>query len=99
VTLTRAFRIGQTEVTQGQWYSVMGNDVSYFTGDESLPVEQVSWHDAVAFCDKLTERERKAGKIKLTSAIDCRPKRSGSTPVVRERVGVVRRLARRLPAG
>lgn len=56
------FLLAATETTQAQWRAVMGNNPSHFQGD-SLPVEQVSWHDAVSFCQKLTERERQAGKL------------------------------------
>jgi formylglycine-generating enzyme required for sulfatase activity len=62
VTLTRAFWLGQTEVTQAQWEALMGSNPSTFKG-ASRPVEQVSWNDAMAFCRKLTERERAAGRL------------------------------------
>ena len=52
VTLTRDFYIGKTEVTQAQWKAVMGNNPSYFKGD-NLPVENVSWNEAMEFCAKL----------------------------------------------
>ena len=52
VTLTRDFYLGRTEVTQAQWKAVMGDDPSEQKGD-NLPVEQVSWHDAMKFCEKL----------------------------------------------
>ncbi len=51
-----AFYIGATEVTQAQWKALMGSNPSDFKGDD-LPVENVSWHDAVAFCNKQSERE------------------------------------------
>ncbi len=50
----KAFKIGKYPITQQQYQSVMGNNPSNFKGD-NLPVEQVSWDDAIAFCKKLSE--------------------------------------------
>ena len=47
VTLTNAFYMGKTEVTQAQWTAVMGSNPSSFSGysdSPSRPVEQVSWN-------------------------------------------------------
>jgi len=56
VKLTKPFRMQTTPVTQSQWKAVMGTDPSRFKGDD-LPVEQVSWHDAVEFCHLLSQKE------------------------------------------
>jgi formylglycine-generating enzyme required for sulfatase activity len=62
VQITKAFRIGVTEVTQKQWQTVMGAPRGQFPG-EDRPVEKVSWKEAAAFCQKLSETESaKAGK-------------------------------------
>jgi formylglycine-generating enzyme required for sulfatase activity len=57
VRLSKPFLIQTTEVTQGQWKALMRNNPSRFQGDDSLPVECVSWTDAAAFCKKLSEKE------------------------------------------
>ena len=62
VTLTKGFYLGKYEVTQAQWERVMGNNPSRFKGADR-PVENVSWSDAVEFCKKLTEMEKKAGRL------------------------------------
>ena len=56
VTLSSHYWLGETEVTQGQWEAVMGTNPSQFNGDKQLPVENVSWADAVGFAAKLNER-------------------------------------------
>lgn len=51
------FSILATEVTQELYESVMGENPSKFKGEKNLPVECVSWIDAVSFCNKLSEKE------------------------------------------
>jgi formylglycine-generating enzyme required for sulfatase activity len=60
VTLSKGFWLGKYEVTQAEYEAVVGANPSDFKGARN-PVEQVSWNDAMAFCAKLTERERAAG--------------------------------------
>jgi formylglycine-generating enzyme required for sulfatase activity len=57
VILSKGFYLGKLEVTQEQYEKVMGNNPGKFKG-ENLPVEHVSWDNAVAFCKALTQRER-----------------------------------------
>jgi formylglycine-generating enzyme required for sulfatase activity/predicted Ser/Thr protein kinase len=69
VRITRPFYLGVYEVTQAEYREVMGNNPSHFSAqgggraevaglDTSRhPVENVSWRDAIAFCNKLSERE------------------------------------------
>jgi len=57
VTLTRGFYMQTTEVTQGQWKAVMGNNPSRFKQGDDYPVEYVSWDDVQEFIEKLNKRE------------------------------------------
>ena len=50
----RPYSIGKTEVTQKLYEAVMGENPSEFKGDD-LPVERVSWYDAIYFCNKLSK--------------------------------------------
>ena len=64
VQLTRGFWLGQTEVTQGQWERVMGTNPSAHQGAD-LPVEQLSWFDAVTYCNRLSQAEKVAACYKI----------------------------------
>ena len=50
-----SFYIGRFEVTQGLWKKVMGENPSKWFGNDSLPVEQVSWNDVQIFIARLSQ--------------------------------------------
>lgn len=67
VTITRPFFMKRTEVTQAEWESLMGHNPSRESAygaasgktdcPDSCPVERVSWNDAIAYVNKLSEKE------------------------------------------
>jgi len=71
VTISKDYYLGVYEVTQAQYETVMGKNPSHFQGaivgneNADLPVENVSWDDAVEFCKKLSDlpEEKKAGRV------------------------------------
>ncbi len=71
VTISKDYYLGVYEVTQAQYEKVIGKNPSRFQGaivgneNADLPVENVSWHDAVEFCKKLSDlpEEKKAGRV------------------------------------
>lgn len=54
VKISRPFYLGKYPVTQSQWQSVMGKNPSCFKG-ANLPVETVSWDDAMLYCEELNQ--------------------------------------------
>jgi formylglycine-generating enzyme required for sulfatase activity len=65
VTISRPFYLGKTEVTQAQWYAVMGNNPANFKTEKAgmdsrnHPVEEVSWDDVQIFINRLNAKEGK----------------------------------------
>lgn len=53
VSIATAFELSKYEITQAQWKKVMGDNPSVFKGDR-LPVDNISWHDAMLFANKLS---------------------------------------------
>ncbi|WP_461255931.1 formylglycine-generating enzyme family protein [Treponema sp. R80B11-R83G3] len=84
VTLS-GFQMGKYEVTQEQWTAVMGSNPSYFTsspasGEEQgkRPVENVSWYNALVFCNKLSMMEELSPAYRISGSTD--PANWGSVP-------------------
>ena len=77
VILTKNFWLGKTEVTQGQWKAVMSTTLleqaeKEFPGDgrnhignvdDDYPMYLINWDEAMEFCRRLTEQERRAGHL------------------------------------
>jgi len=53
---------GKYEVRQSEFETVAGYNPSFFR-KANKPVESISWEAAASFCDKLTQYERKAGRL------------------------------------
>ncbi|MDR2825798.1 MAG: formylglycine-generating enzyme family protein [Deltaproteobacteria bacterium] len=56
VSISQPFYLGKYEVTQEQWYAVMGNNPAKFLGRKN-PVEQVSWYNVQEFIQHLNQKE------------------------------------------
>ena len=67
VTLTQGFWLRKYEVTQGEWEKVIGtkpwSGKLYSREGATFAASYVSWEDAVAYCQQLTEQERSAGRL------------------------------------
>lgn len=72
VTISQPFWLGKTEITRAQWEAIMGpiteatfinspKDLKELSGN--LPMADVTWEQAIQFCEKLTERERAANRL------------------------------------
>jgi formylglycine-generating enzyme required for sulfatase activity len=61
ITLS-SFYMGKYQITQAQYENIMGVNPSNNKGDNTgnHPVEQVSWYDAVEFCNALSELENRS---------------------------------------
>jgi formylglycine-generating enzyme required for sulfatase activity len=61
VTLTKGFYMQTTEVTQAQWYDVMGtrpwSGKNYLREDENSPAVYVSWKDCQEFLKRLNQKD------------------------------------------
>ena len=70
VVITNGFWMAETETTQQQWESIMGDNPSHFRGD-NLPVESVSWNDCQEFIKMVNEQaDLKPGyKLDLPSEV------------------------------
>lgn len=65
VTFAEGFWIGKYPVTQEEFEEIMGFNPSLRRDNPRLPVDRVSWEDAMEFGQRLTQRERELGRLPL----------------------------------
>jgi sulfatase modifying factor 1 len=70
VTISKPFYMQTTEVTQGQWNALMGTEPwkgqlfgKYVKEGANYAATYVSWDDAIAYCNKLSEKEGKTYRL------------------------------------
>jgi formylglycine-generating enzyme required for sulfatase activity len=67
VTLTKSFYLGETEVTQGEWKSIMNSapwqGQSYVQDHPNNPATYITYEDAKSFCKTLSEREKREYRL------------------------------------
>jgi len=69
--------MGKYQVTQEQYTAVMGTNPSDFNSNPATgevqgrrPVEQVSWYDALVFCNKLSMMEGLSPAYRINNSTD-----------------------------
>ncbi|MFT6400239.1 MAG: sulfatase activating formylglycine-generating enzyme [Bradymonadia bacterium] len=67
VSFSQPFVLSKTEVTQRQWFEVFGNNPSENFACNDCPVERVSWYDALAYANALSE----AAGHEVCYTLDC----------------------------
>jgi len=73
------FLLGKYLITQAQWRAIMGAPHCRFTGDQ-LPVDRVSWHDAVHFCERLSKRTKRTYRLPSEAQWEYACRAGTSTP-------------------
>ncbi len=62
--------VAETEVTQREWTTVMGTDTRVTSGKWNLPVDQVSWCDAVRFANAKSRKEGRTPAYRLEGSCE-----------------------------
>jgi formylglycine-generating enzyme required for sulfatase activity len=84
-----AFFMGRYPITQAQWRFVAGlspdkqelnPEPAYFNGKDNHPVEQISWHDAVEFCDRLAKHTSRPYRLPSEAEWEYACRAGTSTP-------------------
>jgi formylglycine-generating enzyme required for sulfatase activity len=73
------FLMSKYLITQAQWRLIVGTPHPRFTGDR-LPVERVSWHDTVRFCERLSNRTGRTYRLPSEAQWEYACRAGTSTP-------------------
>jgi formylglycine-generating enzyme required for sulfatase activity len=75
------FWMGKTEVTQGQWKQIMGENPAEFKKGDNYPVEKVRWPEVEKFANKLSSLSTDAYKFRFPTEAEWEyAARSGGKP-------------------
>jgi formylglycine-generating enzyme required for sulfatase activity len=80
-TTVSTFSMSKYEITQAQYQQIIGMNPSAFASETDAPnrpVEQVSWYDALVFCNMLSMAEGRTPAYTISSSTD--PAAWGSVP-------------------
>jgi len=81
VTLTKAYYMGITEVTQGQWQAVMGSNPSFFTScGSNCPVDSISWEEVQEFIANMNQRGEGIYRLPTEAEWEFAARAGSSTP-------------------
>jgi formylglycine-generating enzyme required for sulfatase activity len=79
VTLTKPFYLGIYLVTQTQYEAVMKKDPSFYKGT-NLPVDNICWHDAAAFCETLSQKTNRKFRLPTEAEYEYACRAGTTTP-------------------
>jgi len=72
------YSFSRTEITQRQYKTIMKSNPSEFKARVNFPVENVSWYDAIVFCNKLSLRENLTPVYSVNGSVN--PRNWGYSP-------------------
>jgi formylglycine-generating enzyme required for sulfatase activity len=75
------FYMSKFEITQAQYRAVMGTNPSNFKGDD-LPVDSVSWNDAMEFCRKLSASTGRTYRLPTEAEWEYAARAGANSPAV-----------------
>ena len=80
VTISKAYYIGVTEVTQSEWLQLLPENPSKFLGND-LPVDQVLYEDAIEFARELTANSNIKYRLPTEAEWEIACRAGTSTPI------------------